>query len=145
MIVLEIIASKQPLNIWDNINLENIEPFTLVVFHKNNLYQLRWNEIEKSTVLLDATQNHIWSSATLYTSEIRNQRQQWFENFIKTTQLIQPKDAIHFHTKTESDNLENGLLIQRENGVQTKNITQLVITKKQLTMSHFDLSGGNRI
>ena len=144
LIVLDIIASKQPLIIWKNSNLDAIEPFTLVLFYENKLYQLRWNEIEKSDALLDATQHHIWSSATLYTSEIRNQRQQWFENFIKTTQQILPKDAIHFHTKTQSDNLENGLLIQRENGVQTKNITQLVISKKQLSMSHFDVTEYNQ-
>ena len=143
LIVLDIIASKQPLSTWENINLENIEPFTLVLFYENKLYQLRWNETIKSNLPLDATQHYIWSSATLYTSEIRNQRQQWFENFIKTTPHIQPQDAIHFHTKTQSENLENGLLIQRKNGVQTKSITQLVVTKHQQTMSHFDLGENN--
>lgn len=143
LIVLDIIASKQPLNIWKNCNLQDIEPFTLVLYHDHKLYQLRWNDTEKSNVLLDSTQHHIWSSATLYTSETRNQRQQWFENFIKTTQEIQPQDAIYFHTKTQSHNLENGLLIQRKNGVQTKSITQLIITEEQLTMSHFDLSDYN--
>ena len=58
-----------------NVDLEEIEPFTLVLFQEGNLYQLRWNEIEKSTLNLDVNQKHIWSSSTLYPKEIRKNRE----------------------------------------------------------------------
>lgn len=64
LIVLEIIASNSPISEWETIYLSGIEPFTLVLFQEEKLYQLRWNEINKETVLLDASQNHIWSSST---------------------------------------------------------------------------------
>ena len=138
LIVLDIIASKQPLIIWENSNLDNIEPFTLVLFYENKLYQLRWNELKKTCIQLDSSQHHIWSSSTLYNPEIRNLRQHWFENFTNASDDIQPSEVLNFHTNTYREDIENGLIINRKNGVQTKSITQLVITNDNSTLTHFD-------
>jgi uncharacterized protein with NRDE domain len=137
LIVLDLISSKQSLNIWKVITLNDIEPFTIVLFFENQLYQLRWNEIEKTCVQLDNSQHHIWSSSTLYNPEIRNLRQQWFENFTYASDDIQPSEVLNFHTNTYREDIENGLIINRKNGVQTKSITQLVITNDKSTLTHF--------
>jgi hypothetical protein len=43
---LELISSFSPLQEWKNIDLQNIEPFTLVLFENQKLYQLHWIQIK---------------------------------------------------------------------------------------------------
>ena len=82
LIALDVISKDAPIGFWQEINLENIEPFTLIVYQNTALFQLRWNGISKETVLLDANKNHIWSSSTLYPKVIREERSQWFYDFL---------------------------------------------------------------
>ena len=50
LIVIEIIGSTSPFNAWQTIDLDRIEPFTLVLFENFKLYQLRWNGEEKNVL-----------------------------------------------------------------------------------------------
>ena len=53
LIALDLIASKDILKTWQITDLTDIEPFTIVFFNGNELYQLQWDEFEKSTQNLD--------------------------------------------------------------------------------------------
>ncbi len=139
IIVLDIISSNSPIDFWTIINLENIEPFTLIVFQNNKLYQLRWNEVEKSTINLDVNLKHIWSSSTLYPKDIREKRAQWFDDFVTNKEIITATDLYNFHQNTEIDNTENGLVINRNDKLKTLSITQVVIEKNEVSMFYFDL------
>lgn len=139
LIVLDIISADSPIDAWETIYLEEIEPFTLVLFQDKKLYQLRWNEIEKSTVYLDATQNYIWSSSTLYPQEIRDKRAIWFDTFIDTKPQVNEKEMFGFHRYAEGDNKEHGLVINRNDILKTLSITQTVIDKNKVVLSHYDL------
>jgi len=139
LIVLEIISSDSPIVHWDVIDLDGVEPFTLVLYEDSKLYQLRWNEIEKSRVYLDITLPHIWSSTTLYPKEIREKRSEWFYKFIKNKQDVTETEMFNFHRYTENSNAENGLIINRNDALKTLTITQTVIKNKTLKMVHYDL------
>lgn len=139
LILLDIISSDSPIEEWERINLTDIEPFTLVLYLNDELYQLRWNEIKKETVQLDSSTNYIWSSSTLYSSEIRSQRAQWFENFLKDQQEINSLKLFDFHQYTEGNNHDFGLIINRENALKTLSITQVVIKQNEIEFSHLDL------
>jgi uncharacterized protein with NRDE domain len=138
-IVLEMIGSVSPKEFWDEIDLENIEPFTLVLFQNKQLFQLRWNGIEKSTIHLDIHKNHVWSSSTLYSKEIREQRSSWFYTFLKNNLEITEDKMLDFHRYTEADNNEHGLVINRKNEMKTLSITQSVIEKNKVIIHHLDL------
>ena len=84
IIVIELIASKNPFLEWQTLDLNEIEPFTIILFSENKLHQLQWNEIEKSTLELDIYKSYIWSSSTLYSKEIRTERTLWFSKFTAT-------------------------------------------------------------
>ncbi len=88
LIVLEMLSIDSPRKHWNAIDLENVEPFTLVLFQDSALFQLRWNGNSKNCVDLDASKNYIWSSSTLYSKEIREQRSQWFFEFMKKNKNI---------------------------------------------------------
>lgn len=139
LIVLEIIASSSPISEWKTIDLKGIEPFTLVLFQDNKLFQLRWNEIEKETILLDASQNHIWSSSTLYSAELRQKRAQWFSTFMEINPEVSSKELFHFHRYTEEQNHEHGLVINRNDALKTLSITQTVIEKNKVKICYNDL------
>jgi uncharacterized protein with NRDE domain len=139
LIVLDMISSLSPKDFWSEIDLENIEPFTLVLFQDNALFQLRWNGNAKETITLDIRQNHIWSSSTLYSSSIREKRADWFHTFMNGNPEISESKMHDFHRYTEEENDENGLVINRNDQMKTLSITQAVIEKNKAAILHYDL------
>jgi hypothetical protein len=140
LIVLDIISAKTPSQMWNEIDLDDIEPFTLVLFEAGKLFQLRWDGTEKETVLRDADANHIWSSTTLYPKDVREKREKWFGNFMRFNQHPSGKDMYHFHHYTESGDTENGLVINRNNFLKTLSITQTIIHDNKVKMNYHDLT-----
>jgi len=139
LIVLEMISSSSPKDFWQEIDLRNIEPFTLVLFQNNELFQLRWNGTEKENIQLNADKNHVWSSATLYPTAIRENRSNWFYSFLESNSEISETEMLHFHRYTEEENQENGLVIDRNGELKTLSITQSVIDKNKVSILHYDL------
>ena len=138
LIVLDLISCDSVISEWKTIDLDNIEPFTLVLFENNKLHQLRWNEIEKSTLELDIKQSYIWSSSTLYPKEIREKRAHWFYNFLDTTRG-EAEELFNFHRYAEAENTEHGLVINRNDALKTLSITQTVIEKNKVQIHYSDL------
>jgi uncharacterized protein with NRDE domain len=139
LVVLDLMGSNSPLEAWQSMDLEHIEPFTLVLFENQKLYQLRWNELEKCSLALDINQNHIWSSSTLYSKEIRDKRAQWFHTFLETKIEVNEEELFNFHRYTEGDNTEHGLVINRNDNLKTLSITQTVIEKNKILIYYNDL------
>jgi hypothetical protein len=139
LIVLDIISSESSINHWNSIDLEGIEPFTLVLFQDEFLYQLRWNEKEKSTLNLDTNKKHIWSSSTLYPKEVREHRAQLFTDFVINKSEISANEMYRFHRYTEENNQQNGLIINRNDEMKTLSITQAVLDENKVILSYYDL------
>lgn len=66
LIVLDLIKEENIFNALQYIDLQNIEPFTLVIFQEKQLAEFRWDGTEKHLKILDNSRSYIWSSATLY-------------------------------------------------------------------------------
>ena len=139
LIVLEIISSDNQIDYWDSLDLSDIEPFTLVLFQDSKLYQLRWNGIAKETLPLNVFQNHIWSSSTLYSKDIRDKRTNWFREFLEDKPQINEQELFNFHRYTEEENQEHGLVINRNDLMKTLSITQTVIEENKVVLLHHDL------
>lgn len=139
LIVVEIISSDSPKDFWNKIDLNNIEPFTLVLFQNKKLYEFIWDGNQKFTHSLDETKNHIWSSVTLYPDEIRKERSTWFYEFLENKNEISAPEMLKFHRYTEENNSENGLVINRNDQMKTLSITQAVIEKNKGVIGYYDL------
>lgn len=139
LIVLDLIGSESVVEAWKTISLDAIEPFTLVLFEKEKLYQLRWDETQKSTIELDTDKSHIWSSSTLYPKQIREKRADWFYTFLNTKPEVNSEELFNFHRYTEAGNTENGLVINRNDALKTLSITQTVIEKNKVQIHYNDL------
>lgn len=139
LIVLDLMRELRIVEAWKNLDMVNIEPFTLVVTENKKLFQLRWTGEEKSTLQLDEKQPHIWSSSTLYTDEIKAVREKWFEGMLaKKNHQPTPDDFWHFHTTPTPGDAENGIIINRNNTMLTRSITQCVISDTEISFRYFD-------
>lgn len=141
LIVLEMASFSSPMEYWNNIDLNDIEPFSLITFENNDLYRLTWDEREKRMIALDAKNSYIWSSATLYPQDIRQRRQEWFDSFLDeyASKEISEADMLYFHLNTQIEDTENGLLINRKDQLKTQSVTQIIKTKDKIAMHYVDL------
>ena len=139
LIVLDIISNLSPFIFWHNIDLDSIEPFTLVLFENKKLYLLRWDGFSKETSSLDSSQNYIWSSATLYSKEIREARDNLFYNYVDIKSVITEQEILNFHLNSESNDNENGFVINRFDTLKTLSVTQTVIQNNKAAILHCDL------
>lgn len=144
LIVLDLLSGKSAIEEWNVIDLQNVEPFTIVLCEGGELYQLQWDGTNKDRVDLDAGQTHIWSSSTLYPKEIRRQREQWFTSFLGKKPDPTPNEMLDFHRYTENGNTQNGLVINRKGiRLRTLSITQTVIQGSRLEMRYSDLASNS--
>jgi uncharacterized protein with NRDE domain len=139
LIVLDLITSDYAITEWNFIDLDNVEPFTIVLFFEKKLYQLQWNGTSKTAMELDASQNYIWSSSTLYTPEIRKQRTKWFGEFLEKEPEITAEKMFQFHRYTKNLDSNNGLVISRNEVLKTLSITQCIIDFSSIEMRYRDL------
>lgn len=139
LIVLELIGHVSPRECWDVIDLNNIESFTIVLFQEEELFQLRWNGTQKEELKLDSNQKHIWSSSTLYSKEIREERVALFRRFLEKNRIVSAIEMYNFHRNTGDENRENGLVINRNDELKTLSITQSILERNNVIIVHHDL------
>ena len=138
LILLEIIEADNPLSFFNALSLENIEPFTIVLYQPGLLHELRWDGIGKHEKQLNISGNYIWSSSTLYTDEIIKRREHLFQQFIHTSACITAAGIYYFHANNNED-AENGFIIDRQTGMKTFSITQAVVNDNAINFLHSDL------
>lgn len=139
LILLEIINATSPLKHWTKMDLENIEPFTVLLYQADALHLLRWDGDHKETTPLEADRDHILSSSTLYTEALQKQREQWFFDFLARNKAVSAKELLSFHHYTEKEDKEYGLIINRGNLLKTLSITQCVIQKNKADIHYLQL------
>ena len=110
LLVLDIISAENPIALVKEIELTNIEPFTLVVFENLRLWEFRWDGRLRHLMQLDGNQSHIWSSWTLYDKEAQVKRNQYFDEFIANNNEIGAQQIHEFHCENHGD-LENGFIM----------------------------------
>ncbi|PWV53986.1 NRDE family protein [Chitinophaga sp. S165] len=143
-IVLDIIKAADPEQQFNEIDLEGIEPFTLVLFTKGVLWECRWDGFGKHRLLLDAGTAYIWSSVTLYDDEETLERRQWFRDWLdQRNDRISTEEIFSFHQHAGKGDVRNSLVMNRENKVRTVSITSILIGGSQLRMRYRDLQSGS--
>lgn len=138
LVLLEIISSKTPYDYLGTMDLNQIEPFTVILFDGKTLIEFRWDGNIKHKKDLDVNKNHIWSSATLYSQEAIAHRRRLFNQFIAKNSAFNKDNIIDFHSNNHND-FENGFIINRDETLKTFSITQLVFDRNKVELNHLDL------
>jgi uncharacterized protein with NRDE domain len=123
----------------ENLNLEEIEPFTMVVVDWNEnqlkLYELIWDG-EKNHFIKLKNEPKIWSSSTLYKNEMKETRKQWFKDWVETNKFTS-KNILDFH-HSEIGDKEQAVLMKRTN-VETVSITSIKKEGTSIEMLYEDV------
>ena len=125
--------------------LENVEPFTIVAMEQNNdvinnLTEFVWDGRDKHFRQLDKNTPYIWSSVTLYNEGYRILRKEWFKRFYtEFSNSITPDKVLSFHSGSHTNDNSINVIMQREGGLKTVSITQVIPEKGKLIMRYADL------
>lgn len=139
LIFIEIMASSNPYVHFLQTSLYNIEPFTLVLYCNNELYECVWDGTVRHHQLLNKQLPHIWSSSTLYAESIIEKRQQWFFAWLESNAVPLQNDILRFHRFAGDGDSENNVVMSRDNVLRTVSITGIECTAAQATVKHYDL------
>ena len=139
LIAKELLQSDNFQDYIKHLNLEEIEPFTMVIVDWNNnnlnLFELIWDDEQKQFKKLQ-NEPKIWSSVTLYSNEIKALRKKWFQNWIKENDF-NASTILEFH-HSEIGDKEQSIFMKRPY-VETVSITSIKKENKSLEMIYEDI------
>lgn len=145
LIFLDILKAIRPVICVMKLELNNIEPFTLILLENNSLYEFRWDGKEKHCRQLTVVRPHIWSSVTLYNSQVIRKRESWFNSFMNKYPDPTQRDILNFHRFTGDGDTGNDLLMRRDGIYSTVSITSVMLTADRGSMKYIDLGDGSTI
>ena len=123
----------------EDLNLDAIEPFTMIIVDWNNnnlnLFELIWDENTKHFNNLK-NEPKIWSSATLYSETSKKTRQLWFKTWVSENDF-KTSTILNFH-HSEIGDKEQSILMKRPN-VETVSITTIKKEKENIEMLYKDV------
>lgn len=143
IVLLELFYSQSIIESFQQYSLENIEPFQLIVFSNKLLIRLVWDGNQKHCIELDKHKSYIFSSATLYTPEIRLQRENWFADYLSSVNTLSKESIFDFHKHYNASDCTNGLVIDRVGEHKTYSISQVAISHHTSFYTHFDMATKN--
>lgn len=131
---------------WSALDLSQVESFTLVAMDNDadrTLYEMIWDEKQKYLTTKNPQDHHIWSSATLYSREVRADRKGWFEHWQAHRGFHSREDILDFHKHPHSPDSAANLIMKRDNGVRTLSISQIAVLDQKPVFDHHDLLNDN--
>ncbi len=144
-VLLDYFNYQNASNFIEKLDCSQVAPFTLLMFEPVNemtIHQLRWDGEQKFIENIDPNTPKLWASATLYDKTQRESRKMWFEQWIKEKSIIDGDYLRSFHTSKHTDDVQNDIVMQRDNGLQTVSVTQVQYHAGQLDMHYHDLING---
>lgn len=139
LIFLDIFSSDSSLKTFNFIPLHNIEPFTIIIFENKNLFECRWDGNKKYQQQLDINKPYIWSSATLYSAEVIQRREEWFNKWLLENPSPSQEDILAFHQFGGEGDAHNDFLMNRNNIMLTVSVTGIELNANSASMHYLDL------
>ena len=144
VIAKEILSEDNVIEYIENLDLQGIEPFTLVIVDWNDglsLFELIWDEEKKYFTKL-ANKPKIWSSSTLYTHEVKELRKVWFKQWIEQNEFTQ-NNILEFH-HSEIGDKEQSVLMKRSH-VETVSVTSVKKEDEVVNMLYEDIIANRKL
>jgi hypothetical protein len=139
LVLLELVDQSYAAQAFSLLDLEGIEPFTMVLWENGILHECRWDGTTKHHLTPDPALPHIWSSVTLYTAEAIRERAQWFHAWVLDHPVPSMEDVFGFHRFTGSDDRQNGIMMSGDGLMLTVSITALHHRQGGMEMVYADV------
>lgn len=143
VIAKEILKEDNVVAYVENLDLQGIEPFTLVIVDWNEglcLFELIWDEEIKHFTKLE-NRPKIWSSSTLYNNKVKELRKVWFQQWVEQNEFTQ-NNILEFH-HSEIGDKEQSVLMKRPH-VETISITSVKKEDEVVNMLYEDIIVKNK-
>ncbi len=137
LIVLDAVRSNDIESYIRNIDLDNIEPFTLIAIDKKTFIEWVWDGHLSHVKPLDKEANYIWSSSTLYNNRQKERRNEFFQNFISKNKPT-PNNLLSFHRSKPFGEPETDFWMDRP-GVKSIAISQVESDGEKMTFKYINL------
>lgn len=145
LIAKEILKSENFEKYIIDLNLKEIEPFTMIIVDWNNTqlqcFELIWDEKLKYFNKMN-NEPKIWSSSTLYEASIKELRKKWFNDW-QSSEEKTSESMLKFH-HLEKGPKEQSILMYRPN-IQTVSVTQVQKITSKITIYYEDVVHENSI
>lgn len=138
IMVLEFFSFSSADEFFQNYVFQGMEPFTMVIFDNDQLFEFRWDGEHKHIQSLNPRAFYIWSSATLYDKTVIKKREQWFAEWL-AKQQFDLDDIMDFHQNAGDGDPFNDVVMNRNGLVQTVSITHIIKSNNQIQMNYTDL------
>ena len=138
IIVKKILSCNDAVAFVNDFDFKEIEPFTIVLVDWNltlKTYELVWDGEKKHFKKLKQ-EPKIWSSSTLYTEEMKQQRESWFVDWLKENTEFHQSEILKFH-QLETGKPEVDIKMKRT-FVETVSITSVKKLLEKTTISYRD-------
>jgi hypothetical protein len=133
LIVLEAFQYETPFDFYRGVNLVGVEPFTMILVWSGLLYEFRWDGSSKHFLSLPNLP-YLWASATLYSPAVVARKREWLEDYLSTTADITQEKMVDFHEHGGVKDTENGMRIDRANGLKTLSITSFQLLDNEVSV-----------
>lgn len=141
LIVRELIQEDSPAAAWETTDLDQIEPFTLVMVVNGILWEAVWDGNDKYLSAPNPQDPHIWSSSTLYDTSAKMNRKAHFQSWCH--ELSDGKEErLMAGFRSLKDN-SNGFLINRNEKIKTLSHTFFICKgRKNCELSYTEMDTG---
>jgi hypothetical protein len=139
LVLMDIIRAEFPDQFYKTIDLDDIEPFTVVLYTAGTLYECRWDGRTKHISVLNNKKEYIWSSATLYDKMAMAKRNSWFSDWCRSAKSKNTLGILNFHNTGGKGDLKDGLVINRDGIMKTVSITNIHVSNGKIDMTYQDL------
>lgn len=139
VVVKKILVAKNAIDTIQAIDFIGVEPFTLIFINweqELEIYELVWDGYQKHFSKLK-NEPKIWSSSTLYTEQMKDERKKWFANWLQENKKYTQSDILDFHQNEDLGNKETSLKMKRK-FVETVSITSILKSNDSLKMKYID-------
>jgi len=133
------------IKFFEYYDFTNIEPFTMIIAEDGRLYEFRWDANIKHVRELDPNSIHAWSSCTLYDDKASAKRAILIKSRLMSCESSDLDALKEAHLHRDSDDLYNGLYMDRAGIVQTISHTQVVYNRSTCEMHYHNLLGDRTV
>ena len=121
-------------NFLSEVELKDIEPFTLVLIEPKTIQKLVWDGSKKQIEKLPTQSVHLWTSATLYTSQERADKYNYLMTALKDKDL-DDKDILKIHGQ-----VSNTPFVLNRYKVKTVSIAQINYSHKNSKLAYIPIN-----
>ncbi|MCG8475978.1 MAG: NRDE family protein [Cytophagales bacterium] len=146
-IIMELNSFNSVQIFLDAVELSGVEPFTLIVIDQSKgdviLHELKWDGNQKHIMRLDDRKPRLWSSATLYPSNVHKAREKLFENWLQNQFDKSGSSVLDFHQIGRYDHVSTPIWLKSDH-IFTVSTSQIHRRKEAAEFSYIDYLNGTQ-